>query len=268
LSRFTNWRSLLTLNQEPSGLIFVDEAQPDGRRGILEIDESGHDVRNILPPPYNVGSAVYEYGGGAWTVNKAGNIIFSDTSGNAVCLLDRRLSTVTRVLEDPNLRFADFDPHPVDSRWVAAIQEDHKEPGSSKVRHRLVLIDMEEGEYQILHEQHDFYSHVRFAPDGKQICWLSWEHPHMPFTGAVLRVASFDLHSRRITGEKLVGSKPAESSIGQPRWHDDGTLYFLDTSSGYWQLYSYRTGQEHPDHVRIEGMDDCDLGNAEFGLGR
>jgi hypothetical protein len=51
---------------------------------------------------------------------------------------------VTRVLEDPNLRFANFDPHPVDSRWVAAIQEDHKEPGPSKVRHRLVLIDMEE----------------------------------------------------------------------------------------------------------------------------
>ncbi|KAM5460826.1 hypothetical protein McanCB56680_000153 [Microsporum canis] len=248
---------------ERNGCIFVLEAGLDARNRIVELDKSGDRARDVLPAPYSVGTQVYEYGGGAFTIDSEGRVIFSDGPTNAVCILDLQLSTVTRVLGDPRLRFADFDAHPLISRWVIAVQEDRSDPTPSKVRHSLVLIDVEKGRVNILDDEHDFYANMRFSADGRGVCWLSWDHPYMPFNGAVLRTAHFQSNGS-ITNKKSLAGR----GVSQPQWARDGSLYFLDDRSGFWQIYVLRPPYELPEHVYIKGLEDCCLGSLSFSLGR
>ncbi|KAM5503434.1 hypothetical protein McaMca56_001362 [Microsporum canis] len=252
----------LGVGLERNGCIFVLEAGLDARNRIVELDKSGDRARDVLPAPYSVGTQVYEYGGGAFTIDSEGRVIFSDGPTNAVCILDLQLSTVTRVLGDPRLRFADFDAHPLISRWVIAVQEDRSDPTPSKVRHSLVLIDVEKGRVNILDDEHDFYANMRFSADGRGVCWLSWDHPYMPFNGAVLRTAHFQSNGS-ITNKKSLAGR----GVSQPQWARDGSLYFLDDRSGFWQIYVLRPPYELPEHVYIKGLEDCCLGSLSFSLG-
>ena len=243
-------------------------SDPDDRTKIVLIGKTGStDSPGILPVPYSVGTRVYEYGGGSFAVSKKdGNIVFSDGPSNAVCVLDPRTSTVWRIIEDSHLRFADFDVHPSSSHLVIAIQENQKGPKLDRPEHSLALIDTHEKRVISLDESGDYYSQMRFSPDGHHISWLSWNYPHMPFTGAVLYKATFD--GDKITQKTRIAGEPGARGISQPRWSSDGTLYYLDDISGFWQLWAVDSAHYRPSPIDIRGLKDCDLGNAEFSLGR
>ncbi|KAI9042081.1 aminopeptidase C [Aspergillus affinis] len=273
------WESPVTLDsicrESSSGSVRVDEtsgsvyglrSDPDDRTKIISIGKPSTDSSGILPAPYSVGTRVYEYGGGAFAISKKdGNIVFSDGPSNAVCVLDPRTSTVWRIIEDPHLRFADFDVHPSSSHLVIAIQENQKRPILEHPKHSLALIDTHEKRVISLDESEDFYSQMRFSPDGHHISWLSWNYPHMPFTGAVLYKATFD--GDKITQKTRIAGEPGARGISQPRWSSDGTLYYLDDISGFWQLWASDSAQRRPVPINIRGLEACDFGNAEFSLG-
>ncbi|KAK1139471.1 hypothetical protein N8T08_000752 [Aspergillus melleus] len=87
----------------------------------------------------------------------------------------------------------------------------------------------------------------------------------MPFTGAVLYKATFD--GDKITQKTRVAGEPGARGISQPRWSSDGTLYYLDDISGFSQLWAVDSVHHRPSRIDIRGLEDCDLGNAEFSLG-
>lgn len=212
---------------------------------------------------------MFEYGGGAWKIDKAGNIVFSDFSGNAICILDTHHSTVERIFEDPRQRFADFDTFPLSTRWVVATREDHRvEILPVRVRNSLVLIDIEKAQVLTLDDEYDFYSHMRFSPDGQWLSWISWNHPNMPFTGTCLYTARFHSHEGRISDKRMIAGEPGVAAVSQPRWANDGSLYFLNDASGFWQLHVLRPGSKRSEYISIDGLQDCDLGSAVLGLGR
>ncbi|OQE17952.1 hypothetical protein PENSTE_c019G07011 [Penicillium steckii] len=275
------WESPLTKNilasqkmgasvqaDEARRLIYILEAEQEGCQRISKLGANDSWDENILPSLYRVGTRVFEYGGGAWTVDKKGNIIFSDYSSNAICILNTKHATVKKIFESEHQRFADFDSYPLSARWVVANREDHRDTMlPNGVQNSLVLIDIQSNEIHTLDDGYDFYSHMKFSPDGQWLSWLSWNHPQMPFTGACLYVARFDSHEKSITDKKIIAGEPGMIAISQPRWANDGNLYFLNDISGYWQLYVLRPGTEQPEYKSLDGLEDCDLGNAEFGLG-
>ncbi|KAJ6112196.1 aminopeptidase C [Penicillium sp. IBT 18751x] len=253
---------------EARSLIYILETDSEGCQRISKLGINNLRDESILPSPYRVGTRVFEYGGGAWTIDKEGNIIFSDSFSNAICILDTHHSTVKKIFEDCHHRFADFDSFPLSTRWVIANREDHRDAIlPTGVRNSLVLIDTQKAQIQTLDDEYDFYSHMRFSPDGQWLSWLSWNHPHMPFTGACLYTARFQDHDGKITHKRMISGEPGVAAISQPRWANDGALYFLNDTSGFWQLYVLRPSSKQPEHISMDGLEDCDLGSAEFGLG-
>ena len=100
----------------------------------------------------------------------------------------------------------------------------------------------------------DFYSNPRFSPDGKKLSWLSWDLPNMPWDGTELWLADVEENGELSNIERIAGGK--HESIFQPKWSQDGLLYFISDRNGWWNLYRFEDGEIVP-VIEME---------AEFGL--
>src|SRR4029078_8411028 len=92
--------------------------------------------------------------------------------------------------------------------------------GAGDVRNEIVLLT-EGAEPEVLVSGPDFVASPRFSPDAGRLAWVAWDHPNMPWDSTELRVR--DLAS----GEEIVVAGGPGESVSEPRWHADGTLYFL-----------------------------------------
>ena len=90
---------------------------------------------------------------------------------------------------------------------------------------------------QRLREGDDFYAYPRLDNSGEQLCWVSWNHPNMPWDNTQLWLSRFaddgTLHS-----PSLVAGNGNES-IAQPRWSPDNRLYFVSDHDNWWNIYQY-----------------------------
>ena len=86
---------------------------------------------------------------------------------------------------------------------------------------------------------HDFFSSPRLSPDGRQLAWLAWDHPNMPWNGTTLYLAELD-EAGAVAGEPLAIAGGPEESIFQPEWSPEGThIFFVSDQSGWWNLYRF-----------------------------
>ena len=103
---------------------------------------------------------------------------------------------------------------------------------------------MADGKVTTLVEGADFYSNPRVSPDGRQLAWLAWNHPNMPWDDTELFVAPFEANGSLGKPRKVAGD--LEESIFQPEWSPDGTLYFVSDRTDWWNLYAERDGKIVP----------------------
>ena len=71
--------------------------------------------------------------------------------------------------------------------------------------------------------------------DGRQLSWLCWCHPHMPWDGTELWAAEWGRDG--LAGACRVAGGPHES-VSQPRWSPDGVLHWVSDRTGWWNLYA------------------------------
>ncbi len=105
----------------------------------------------------------------------------------------------------------------------------------------------------------DFVAAPRPSPDGRWLAWMCWDHPFMPWDRSELWVAALEesagtirLHDRR----RVAGG--GESSVGQPRWGRDGSLFFVDDRTGWWMPYRLAAdavGDDASPPEQLVGMD-------------
>lgn len=107
----------------------------------------------------------------------------------------------------------------------------------------------------------DFYNFPRWHPDSKQIAWVSWDHPHMPWNSSSLWLAEFD-HSPASNPELEEPSLIAGGdniSVQQPEFSPDGRyLTYISDQDGWWQIYLYDL--ETGEHQQLTNA------HAEHGL--
>ncbi|HEY7270715.1 MAG TPA: prolyl oligopeptidase family serine peptidase, partial [Dehalococcoidia bacterium] len=213
------------------GDVYWLEGRPlEGGRQVLVRRASDGSTADVTPAPYYVRTRVHEYGGGAYAVtdgevyfvNFADQLLYRIPAGGAPEPLTR----------EAGVRHADFV---VDKRrgLLFAVCEDHR--GRREAQNSIVSIDIETGEERTVADGHDFYSTPRLSPDGHRLCWLSWDHPNMPWDATELWLADLDEAGSPRDARKVAGGR--EESIFQPDWSPAGQLYFVSDRSGWWNLY-------------------------------
>ncbi|WEG07702.1 prolyl oligopeptidase family serine peptidase [Microbacterium horticulturae] len=192
--------------------------------GRMTVRSRRHGV--LLPAPWNVGSRVHEYGGGAWTASDDGRLFFVEKSDQTVWEhtpggAPRRLTA-----PDVGVRFGGLS-------WqhghLLAVRETHRD---DRVAHDIVEI-VADATVRSLAAGSDFVAHPALSPDGERLAWIAWHHPDMPWDRAQLRVGRIGPDG--VTDPVTVAG--GDSSPVQPVWVDPDALLYADDTTGRWNLW-------------------------------
>ena len=261
---FGSWKSPIT-----SDLIVADTvgiSSPTWHRGeLLWIEsrpqESGRNVlvrrgndgseRDINPAPFNIRTRVHEYGGSAWLLHN-GAVFFSNFSDQHLYRQGLDEATPTQLTHDDGLRFANGCVDEDRNRIVCVI-EDHR--GEGEAENFIGAIDLLSGEVTELSKGHDFYAAPVISPNGKQLSFMSWDHPDMPWDETIIWLTTLNEVGMPTELRQVAGGKDGEQKISaqQPLFSPTGELFFISDVSGWWNLYRHSSAQSI-----------CPM-NAEFG---
>jgi len=220
--------------------VLWQEARPAeaGRVVVVRRDStSGEDVE-LLPPEFSARTTVHEYGGRAWAVGANGELLVTSNFSDQRLWLLRSLQQPLALTPEPagqaGFRYACPALSP-DGRWVVAVRERHE---AGNVANDLVAVPLGGGTGQLLvvAQGHDFYSSPAFSPDGREIAYLCWDHPDMPWDRTELWRAAFK--DGRLAEARAEVSCSAGESVLQPGWAPDGRLVYISDRSGWWNIYS------------------------------
>ncbi|MES3025010.1 MAG: prolyl oligopeptidase family serine peptidase [Pseudomonadota bacterium] len=203
-------------------------ASEGGRTTLMR--QRGGDTTEMTPAPFNVRTRVHEYGGAACLV-QGGVVYFSHFADNRVYTITDDGAPVA-LSAGGTRRYADFSLDSVRRRLIA-VCEDHSQ-SSLQPANTLCAIGLD-GSETVLVEGADFYAAPRLSPDGRQLAWLSWNHPQMPWEGTELWVANVADDGSLSDARVIDGD--TDVSVCQPEWSPEGVLHFVSDRSGYWNLY-------------------------------
>jgi dipeptidyl aminopeptidase/acylaminoacyl peptidase len=223
------------------GQIYWLEGRPQeqGRNVIVRAGAGSADAADVTPKPFNVRTAVHEYGGGAWLVADGACYFSSFADGRLYRQADAASAPQALTAEPPRprgWRFADGVIDNVRKRWIG-VREDHT--GEGEAINTIVAVDGSGADVgRVLAQGHDFFSSPRLSPDGGTLLWLAWDHPNMPWNGTTLYLTP--LGADGMPGEPQAIAGGTAESVFQPEWSPDGkTIVFASDRSGWWNLYAY-----------------------------
>jgi dipeptidyl aminopeptidase/acylaminoacyl peptidase len=262
VSPYGSWESPISADLITQGGLRLEQVRVDGSdvywlegrpeeagRYVIVKQAADGTTADINDTPYNARNAVHEYGGGAYAV-RDGVVHFANwddqrlyrAAGDGDDSGEPRAITAVPEIERGD-RYSDLTLSN-DSNWILCVRERHFE--GREADNELVAVPTSgSGDVKVLASGHDFYSSIRQNSAGDRVCWLSWDHPNMPWDGCELWVADFDAASGSISNEQLV-TGGINVSIVQPEWAPDGTLVFITDESGWWNLSRWSSGGVEP----------------------
>jgi dipeptidyl aminopeptidase/acylaminoacyl peptidase len=223
----------LAINQ---GNIYWLEKRPqeEGRNLLICFGNQG-EMKNFTPAPLSVRSKIHEYGGGAFVV-QGNTIYFSNYQDGRI--YQQVIGTQPYPLTDKlERRYGDLVVDSQRNRLIC-VCEDHSLPGEAV--NSIVAINLNTGRIQNLVAGSDFYSSPRLSPDGNYMGWLSWNHPDMPWDSTHLWLAPLDADGGILEPQLIAGG--ITESICEPKWGEDGVLYFASDRTNWWNLYRCQPG--------------------------
>ena len=218
-------RQVRQVQYGPDGAVWWEELRPDeGGRSVLVREGAGVQV----PDGFDARTAFHEYGGRCW-LPVAGGVVTSSMTDQRLWLLPE-----------------DGEPRPLSpdtggrDRWclpqqvpggLLCLRERLLDDTARGARNELVLV-ADDGAVTVLWGASDFVDAPRLSPDGRQLAFVTWDHPRMPWDGTELRVAPYD--GGPLGAAQVVLGGPAES-VFQPEWDDTG-LRAVSDAGGWWNL--------------------------------
>ncbi|MQY12550.1 hypothetical protein SRB5_26850 [Streptomyces sp. RB5] len=219
-----------------------------GRRALMRRRADGTE-ESVLPAPWNVRNRVHEYGGQPWAgvVTPSGPlVVFTDFA-------DQRLYAV-----EPDTGGAPRPLTPVSAtggglRWcepvvraelgeVWCVLEEFTGEGPTDVRRVIAAVPLDgsaAGDRTKVRELTDdsrrFVTGPRISPDGRQVAWITWDHPSMPWDGTELRVAAITADGTFEDARTVAGGP--DESVAQAEWAADGSLIAATDRTGWWNLH-------------------------------
>ncbi len=232
-------------------MYWVETRPNEGGRSVVVRRDASGDAQDAIPAPYSARTRVHEYGGLCfWASGR--DLYFANYSDQRVYRQRRGESLVPITPAGVDLRYADGM---IDARRnrLVCVREDHRQTDREAVN-SIVALDLDGGEGEILVSGSDFYAAPCVSADGSTLCWLSWDHPNMPWDDTQLWIAPILPDGALGSPTKIAGRRG--ESVFQPEWSPDGALYFVSDRTGWWNLYRWIDGD-------IEALAPM---TAEFGV--
>jgi dipeptidyl aminopeptidase/acylaminoacyl peptidase len=230
------------------GVVWWSETRPEesGREAIVRRDPDGS-VHEVLPAGFNARTAVHEYGGGAWWVHR-GTVFASSWADQRLYRIDPGCEPVPISPEPPtprSWRYADGRVTP-DGRWIICVRERHEgQDPEREVHNELVVLPVDgSAEPEVAFSGTDFVAAPRVSRDGRQLAWLAWDHPNMPWDSTQLWIGLLVESDGvlNLRGARREAGSGGESLV-QPEWGRHATLYVCSDRSDWWNVH------------RVDGLD-------------
>lgn len=209
------------------------ESRPAEQGRSVLVRDSGKGPEDITPSNVSIRSSVNEYGGGAYCLaerNGNSTLFYVEAADQQIYQFSLHDGANHCISKITHARYADLHYHPGLDLLIAV--EESSERADTESVHRLVAFQLDTSHRQVLAEGNDFYASPAVSPDGKHLCWLSWDHPDMPWDHNQCWLAELDggglHHARPIS--------PLHSSSFQPQWSPTGRLLMVNDISGWWNL--------------------------------
>jgi dipeptidyl aminopeptidase/acylaminoacyl peptidase len=209
-------------------------ASENGRTTLLRL--RGGEVHEVTPAPFNVRTRVHEYGGGAYLASN-GAVWFSNFADNRLYTAAGDAAPLPMSAENPQHRFADFVLD-AGKRRLIAVREAHVE-GETYPVNTICAVGFD-GVETVLVDGSDFFAAPRMSPDGRQLAWMCWDNPRLPWQGTELWLADVGVDGTLENGRLIAGG--VDEAICQPEWSPTGVLHFVSDRSGWWNLYDFADG--------------------------
>jgi len=246
------------LRADENALYWLESRPSEAGRSTLMRWTAAVGLAELTQAPFDVGTRVHEYGGGAYSVAQ-GRIVFSDKRDGAVFLIEPG-SEPRLIAAIGDCRYADFSWDAARHR-VLAIREDHRGCAPNAPCAAIVALELDPpdptlNDGVVLHQGPDFLAGPRLDPTGSHLAWIEWNHPDMPWDATHLMVADLDSVGKIAVAQQI--AKDERASIIQAEWQIDGTLLFSSDRSGWWRLYRWHRDSGaiavlSPDGVEIGG---------------
>ena len=221
-----------------------------GRIALMRQRQSG-ECQCLTPAEFNIRTGVHEYGGRCFCL-LGDQIIFNNFSDGRI--YRQRLSidsTPTAVTGLPPVGrstcFVDLVPL---SRLDAVVAVMETAESGCEERNSLVMIDLSEESSRrgavrplVWVEGGDFYACPVVSPDQRELAWLEWDKPYMPWDQSRLVKAELaadgaapEIRNRRVLVEQ------AGQAVCQPGFLDDHSLVFVSDGGGsnFWDFFRYK----------------------------
>ena len=214
------------------GDVWWAEARPaeQGRVVVVRRRADGA-VADAFGPGWNARTRVHEYGGSSFAVD-GDTLYFTHFADQRLYRSDAG-GEPRALTPEGDLRHSDFCLDRGRSRLVC-VMEDHTRGGSEAVN-VIAAVPLGGGAPEVLVEGSDFCAAPRVSPDGGRMCWLTWNHPDLPWDSTELWVADLDAAGRPGAPVRVAGG-PRESVL-VPAWSPGGVLHLVSDRTGWWNLY-------------------------------
>jgi dipeptidyl aminopeptidase/acylaminoacyl peptidase len=229
------------------GTLWFSETRPQegGREAIVRVDPDGA-AHEVLPADFDARTAVHEYGGGAWWVHN-GTVFATSWHDQRLYRIEPGGPPVPITPAPPRpraWRYADGRLTP-DGRWVICVRERHEGTTSGEVHNELVAFPADgSAAPSTIHAGRDFVAAPRVSRDGRQLAWIAWDHPNMPWDSTELWLGRLSEDAgalQLLDARREAGS--GEESLVQPEWGRHNTLYVCTDRSDWWNVH------------RVDGID-------------
>ena len=225
------------------GVLYWLEQRPQeqGRTTLMARRSPDQAAVELTPGAWNLRCRVHEYGGGACAIGRLG-------SGEPVAVFvhdaDRCLWLLA--LSGDNPQPQRLTPPGSDGRFPGALGGGVIDPSHNRWigvleaggQDQLVAVSLQGGEPQPLHSPVDFCGYPALSPSGRQLAWVEWQQPCMPWDRSQLWLAEIQPDGSLAAARAIAGSTPADAqgcSVFQPIWAGADLVVSHDRS-GFWNL--------------------------------